>query len=277
MPSRILWSNSRLTLLQMCGERFRRREIEKEYVPPSARMIRGTVVHASARKAYLARLKGLDLPSREEARDEAATEFERVWSRGWQLAPDEAALEVPTVKANAKDFAVDLSTFHAEKVAPLIEPRAVEHRITVRPKDSDLEIAGTIDLVARIPGGDGECIRDLKTSERSPRLDAADNSQQLSLYGLIRLAETGELPPAYALDYLVRTPAKSEKSHRAMPTTRTRDDLQVVVNRLNAAVESVARGAFHPADPSSWWCSRNYCEYWDSCKYAMRGPSRPTS
>lgn len=270
----IEWSNSKLTTLQQCAERFRRRYIEKERVPASPRMLRGTVVHSVASRAFFRKMTEATLPTIEEAKDVAASEFDRRWREGVKLSDEEAAQGIQAVRDGSKDFAVDLSGFHVTRVAPIIAPIAVERKITVKPKDSDLVIHGIIDLIDKT--ATGEAIRDLKTSERSPQANAADTSQQLSMYGLVRLAEVGKLPERFLLDTLVRTPVKAEKKHVPQETTRDAEDMRALVARINAAVTAVERGHFLPADPSWWGCSKQWCEYYGDCQYVRRGDRRPT-
>lgn len=271
----LTWSNSSLTMLQQCGERFRRRYIERELMPPAPRMIRGTAVHRVAAQSYLRKMDTRTLPSVEEARDLGATEFDRVWQQGVALSDDEAKQGERAVRDASKDFAVDLSGYHVAAVAPAVDPVGIERKITVKPKDSDLVIHGTLDLIDRTPSG-GESIRDLKTAEKSPPSDAADKSQQFTLYGLIRMAEIGALPEVFTLDTLVRTPVRAEKKHVVLHTTRDADDVGALVNRINLAVEAVKRGIFVPADPSDWRCSKAYCEYFATCPYTRRS-DRPKS
>src|SRR5207244_7327628 len=132
------------------------------------------------------------------------------------------------------DFAVDLAEFHVQRVAPTVDPIAVERLIIVRPRDSDLEIHGTLDLIAKPSGimdlGATEVIRDLKTSEKSPPADAAELSQQLTYYSLIRQAEGGAMPSRVGLDHLVRTPKTSTKKYIPQRTTRDRADVVALVN-----------------------------------------------
>lgn len=264
----VKWSNSSLMALQNCGEMFRRRYIEGERSQPNPRMIRGTVVHKVASTAFHRKLAAQDLPTLEEARDVAASEFDRNWRSGVVLSAEEAVLGVKAVRDASKDFAVDLSAYHIENVAPAVNPIGVERRITVKPKDSDLTIHGIIDLIDKT--ATGEQIRDLKTAEKSPFADAAEKSQQLTMYGLIRLAEIGTIPERFTLDTLVRTPVKAEKKHVQQHTTRDRDDIGALVNRINTAVDAVKKGLFVPADPSHWLCSKAYCQFWDSCPYTRR-------
>ena len=265
----IKWSNSALTTLQGCGERFRRRYIEHEYTRPAPRMVRGTAVHRVAAQSYLRKMTTRTLPTVEEARDLAATEFDAAWRAGVVLSEDEAARGITAVRDASKDFAVDLSGFHVAAVAPAVEPIGIERHIIVTPKDSDLVIHGTIDLIDRTPTG-GESIRDLKTAEKSPPGNAADTSQQFTLYGLIRMAEVGALPEVFTLDTLVRTPVRAEKKHVVLHTTRDAADVGALVNRINLAVEAVKKGVFVPADPSDWRCSKTYCEFFQTCPYTRR-------
>lgn len=267
------WSNSALTSLERCGEKFRRRHIEGEAVPPSPRMLRGTVVHKVASTSMQRKLEATEeLVSAEEAKDLAATEFEQQWAGGVSFEGEAPEGGANAEKARSKDFAVDLSAFYVEGVAPGVVPVAVERRIEVKPKDSDLVIAGTIDLVAEVEGG--EAIRDTKTSEKSPNREAAENSQQLTMYAMLRLADVGSLPKVLALDHLVRTPARAERKHVVQETTRDAADVGALVNRLNTAVEAVKRGVFVPTAPDSWWCAPAWCEYYASCVYVRRG-ARP--
>lgn len=274
IATHVRWSNSALTTLQQCGEKFRRRYIEREYTPSSPAAIAGGTVHKVARVSLLRKMDHQELPSIEETKDTAATEFDRSWRSGVQLTDDEAGEGIANVEARSKDFAVDLSAFHVGRVAPAINPIGIERKIEVRPKDSDIVINGVIDLIDQTP--EGEVIRDLKTTKKSPNKDAAEKSGQLTMYALIRKAEVGTLPASLTLDYLIRTPARAEKSHVALNTTRDEEDLGVLVNRINAGVAAVQRGVFTPTNPENWWCSRNFCEFYGTCVYVRRG-DRPTS
>lgn len=300
------WNNSRLTSLQMCGERFRRREIEGEPEASTPSMIRGSTVHAVAKIALRRKLGGKPntvLPTIEEARDLAATDFEGRW--GAQeirlvVGDDEDGAEMLSqAKAESKDFVVAQAAFYVSVDVPGIgaglatrlRPVAVERKIIVAPRDSDLKIHGTLDVVTRpeepvtldvgldpilTASFSRDTIRDLKTSTKSPNRSAADNSQQLSMYAMIRAAEVGDMPDALALDYLIRTPKRGDLKAVELRATRDAEDTTALVARINAAVEAVKRGVFLPADPNAWWCSEKACGFWTSCPYVRRS-RRPTS
>src|SRR5262249_17430163 len=246
------------------------------------RQHRGSAIHKAASMAYWRKWTGLELPTAEEAQDVAATEFRLLWDMGVRLDVDEAQRDLEAVGGEALGFVVDVAAFHVRAVAPLIEPIAVERRITVTPRNSDLVIDGILDLIDRVPANPilsqagGEGIRDLKTSVKSPNGNAADSSQQLTIYGLVRLADVDAMPADFVLDHVIRTPAKGQLKHIPQHTTRDRADFIALVERLNVATEGVKRGVFIPADPSSWQCSEKWCEYWSTCKYTRRS-RRPTN
>ncbi len=268
-PSNIKWSNSSLSCLTQCGEKFRRRYIEGERFAPAPRMLRGRVIHQVAQSAYTRTLHEEPLPSAEEARDQAATGFETEWANGVELDAEDKARGEAQTKGQSKDFAVDLSGYHVTAVAPAVHPIAVEEHITVTPKDSDLTIHGYVDLIDLTPAGD--VIRDMKTAEKSPAGDMADKSMQLTMYALLWKTDVGHFPTALVLDHLVRTPARLEKKHIQQRTTRDEADVTALVNRLNIAVETVKRGVFTPAPADAWYCSASYCEFHPTCPYVRRG------
>ena len=119
---------------------------------------------------------------------------------------------------------------------------------------------------------EASAIPNLTESSRYPSIlvpvpnDAANQSQQLTIYALLRMAETGNLPDAVRLDYLIRTPSGSSK-HVRLQSTRTRADLQAMIRRINTATALVQKGVFPPTNPTDWMCSPRYCEYFIDCQY----------
>jgi RecB family exonuclease len=271
------WSNSNISMLMRCPEQFRRAVIEGERRQGTAEQHRGTAVHAVAAEAHTRQLKaksyGADtqselamvLPSIEEARDLAATEFDRVvGSEGVRLLPDESG-NPSVIIGGFKDAAVDLSGFYVKEVAPNVDPVAVEHKVIVKPRDSDIVISGIMDLVSEEPGGKRR-IRDVKTGDKTPPGNTADRSPQLDMYAMLHKVETGKLPDGVTLDHVVRTPKMAQMKHVRLDSVRTEADITALVERINIAVETVKRGAFMP-NTNGWHCDRRYCYFFDSCKY----------
>ncbi len=268
------WSNSSLSLLSSCAEAFRRRYIEGERTPPNSRMLRGRVVHEVAQAAYTRKLERGDLFSTEQAEDEAATRFNMAWPEV-QLDSEDRELGEAKAKDASLDFAVDLSGYHVQRVAPAVHPIAVEERMTVTLPESDILVHGIVDLIDLQDGQD--VVRDLKTAEKAPNANAAETSLQLTIYAALWKADVGHLPKRLVLDYITRTPAKRMKGYIPLTTTRDDEDLRVLGSRLNTAVELVKRGIFMPAPVDSWKCSDRWCEYYPTCPYVRRGERRPST
>jgi len=294
------FSVSQLKCYIGCGEKWRRRYQEKDWRPIGLPGHVGSAVHEVGREGHrrqkAAKLKRNlilprteltqddqdnlaitlreSLPSSEETKDLAADTFKSmVKEKGYDFS--RADLETFGSKEKAEglmlDQAVDTSAFYIDSCAPGVNPVAVEERVEVNPKNSDLTLVGYIDLVDELWGS--EEVVDLKTAKKTPPKTAADTSLQLTFYALLRMAETRRMPDALRLDYLVRTPKLNKLSLVPLKTSRTKADLRELVGRLNVAHEGIKAGIFLPADPDSWQCG--YCEYFQECRYTqgrrMRG------
>jgi hypothetical protein len=285
------WSNSALYTLQTCGERFRRRYIENDRRPTGVRAKRGTAVHKVASESHMRQMRAKEsglpreaylvgaLPTVEEAKDLAATTFDSAMESGCAFSEDEREEGEAKVVGAQKDAAVDMGAQYVGLVAPRIDPVGVERKVVIRPRETDIEISGIVDLIsaeqavpedpeARRVRTTIEIVNDLKTADRQPQEDAAARSQQLAMYALIRTAETGRPPDKVRLRTMVRT-RTGKTSTVEQTASKSAADLDAVAHRLNAAIETVQRGTFVPANPDSWWCSEKYCEYWSDCVFAL--------
>jgi PD-(D/E)XK nuclease superfamily len=277
------WSNSSLTTLQVCGHKWYLRYIKKDWRPVGYAAKRGSAVHHVAKETHKRQMvesKLWDGPSPEvtelpgspksvqEARDLAATQFEKELTRGGAILTDKEKKDGQThddVKASSKDAAVDLAALYVYEVAPPVKPKAVERKVEITPKNMDIKIQGYIDLVE---DDLGDVIRDLKTSEKAPWKDAAKVSQQLTMYNMIRYAETKEMPRESRLVHLVRTPKNHDTSVVVQSTTRDMGDIKSLVARIKVAVDAVDKGVFVPADPAAAGSPCGWCEFNDgTCPY----------
>ena len=280
------WSNSSLTTLQMCAHKFYLKHLQKDYRQAGYQAKRGIAVHHVAKEAHKRQMVDLKLwgaddgipeiseapgseRSIEEARDIAATEFDRAVKQGVTMsAKDRREYTEEQLRAQCKDTAVALSALYVKDVAPLIKPVAVERKVEIKPKDMDITIMGYIDLVE---DDLGDVIRDLKTAEKAPFKDAATFSQQITMYNMIRAAETRKMPRESKLVHLVRTPKEHEESVVVQATTRDIEDLRRLRERLMTAIDAVDKGVFVPADQSAPGSPCNWCEFRDgTCKYVKK-------
>lgn len=267
------WSQSKLSLYQRCGEAYRRRYIEKDVQPAPLRVRAGSAVHAVA--ALMAKAR-MGLMSGHAPKEPVFTKVDEVAAAAFEQQLEAEVVLTPREKAEgsegmhvgrAKDDVVQMARAFVPVVKAL-DVVAVERKVTVKPQDSDIRLVGTIDLITRDPATGGDVIDDVKTARRSPPRNAADVSAQLTMYGMLRAAETGKLPVAYRLHHLVRTPKSSVARYISLATRRDVNDLRALVRRINTAVDGVRKGVFTPAQPGvAWWCAPDWCEYWQTCKY----------
>lgn len=277
------WNNSDLTALLNCGERYRRRRIEGEVVPSTLPQTRGHVVHrvaGEANRRQWASIHTQHMPlavpmPADEAADMASSLFDE--QVDFSLTAEERA-NPDAAKGATKDAAIGMARTYVTKHAPTLYPVAVEETIVVQPAGTDILVHGTPDLVCLerddstiYPPGEApivRVIRDTKTAMKAPAAGMAHGSQQLTFYGMLDAARTGQgLPGRYKLDFVVSTPKWKTTSIHTLSTTRTPADVEALANRLNAAIAAVRAGVFLPAAPGSWHCSAKWCEFHSSCKF----------
>jgi len=280
------WSNSSLTTVGVCGHKFYLKHIKKDYRPSGVAAARGRAAHFVAKETHKRQMVELgtweedreipkceELPgsgkSLQEARDLAATEFDRLWKGNEVHLSKEELKEKDAIYAHNKDAATDFSALYVGDVAPPIIPTAVERKVIVEPKDLDITLTGYLDLVEDEEGN--EYIRDLKTKEKAPFKDEAETSQQLTLYTLIRHKDVGHSPKGSRLVTLVRTPKAHEMTVNVQETTRSIDDLKRMVERIRNAVRAVEAGVFVPAAEGVPGSPCGWCEFNDgTCEYVRR-------
>jgi len=283
------WSHSRLTKLLRCGEAYRRDEEEKELAPPTSGMVRGTVVHAIAAEGHERQIKGKakrpddpksmvlreSLPDEEEAADLAASRFDWEQKQSGIVAPGEEEPE-KVVIGRDKDSSIRMSRHLVTTVAPYVDPIAVEAKLVVEPQDANIRISGILDLITNepplVPGGPPRRgVRDYKTSRKAPSEGEADTSGQLSMYALLDTLQTGKIADVFALDFVVEDGRLLRPPYKvSLESTRTQEDIDVMIDRLNNAIEGAAAGVFLANGVGTWQCSPRWCQWWTTCKFVSK-------
>ena len=258
---------SSLNTIEMCGERYRRKEILKDPDYAGTAALRGSGVHGAAQFNHRAKKAngGEDLPKK-ELQDVAVAAFEEKMAvEGYRLTPEEETLGKGVAIARAKDDAVQATGTYSDRLAPLLQPDLIEQKITVRvveptPEAPGVELVGTLDLSTT-----DRRIRDLKTTTRTKSKFDADHALQFTMYGLLYEAATGKAPTGFDLDQIVLL--KKGPEYRTVATTRGEADRRVLVARTNALLAARKHGVFQPAPVGSWWCSPKWCGYWNTCPF----------
>lgn len=254
------FSISQLNMMSRCGEQYRRRYIEHEIIPPGI----ASIVGSATDKAVSADLQnkidaGELLPDEqvaEIARDNVAREVEH----GQVLLTPEEALEgLKAVKGKAIDKAVRLSRLHHKDLAPRLAPTHVQRGWRVELKGYPRDLIGYIDIQEGL-----KTVRDTKTTGKAPPQDAAETSDQLTMYAMACLVLDGAIPERLALDHLVDTKVPKLVT---LETRRTADDFTSILARVETALFALERGVFVPAQQTDWCCNPRWCGFAPSCRY----------
>lgn len=258
------FSNTQMSTYTMCGERFRRRYIEKDHEPANSGLIRGSAVARAAHHDLKWKCDTGQLADRAEviamARDHVADRFQ---NQEVELDETEALLGKAKVRDETVDDAVTAIGLYHDEVAVKIDPWMVEPRIVVHLPNVGRNLVMYPDVVEK-----DYTIRDLKTSKKTPGDDAAEQSEQLPMYAMGLRFSSGHVSPRQVLDYVVLI-KKPKTIHRE--AHHDRNDHARTLLRVEQAVRGIDAGIFLPAQAGSWWCSRKWCSYYGTCPYVKGG------
>jgi hypothetical protein len=264
-----------ISMLYRCGEQFRRRygfrfgyNDKEEIIPPGVALIIGIATHKSVEKNMKSRIETEEYLPLEQVKDVARDEAAGLWSKEVRLVDADEVTNPKKVKAESIDTSVALAALHALQLAPGLSPKSVERKWVVNLEGFPFDLAGQWDIEEAAEGALLPSIRDTKTAAKSPNANAADLSEQLTMYSLAKKVCDNEDNIALFLDTLVKT--KTPKIVTQV-TTRTDHDRQILLRRIERAAEIIDMGAFAPANPIDWWCGDKWCGYWRTCPFGGKG------
>jgi hypothetical protein len=261
MADKIQLHPSGLNMLYRCGVQYDYRYNQGIKIPPAVTMVVGTQTHKTVEMNLNSKIEKGELLPTEQIADAAATGMTEAWdTQEIAIDEDDKTKDLKQIKGESIDKTVRLSVLHAENLAPTLEPKAVERKWVLELPNYPFDLAGTIDI-EEING----VIRDTKTAGKSPSADAADVSEQLSIYGMAKQVIDGEPPPLMYLDVLVDNKTPIVKT---LETTRDKDQNMRTLSRMERAMQIIEKGAFTPAPADAWFCSRRFCGYHAICHYA---------
>src|SRR5688572_18034717 len=180
-------------MLARCGVQYDLRYNQGLRVPPGVAAVIGRGTHGAIEQDLGNKLEWGSLLPDDAVQEFAADAARKAWD---QEEPQRN--EGDPDKGEAIDTAVSLATVHHQQLAPKIEPVALERGFVLELDGFPFDLMGYVDIEE--PGR----IRDTKTSAKAPQADAADTSDQLTLYDL-EATVRGKKPMAVVLDYLVKT------------------------------------------------------------------------
>jgi len=259
---------SMLNMLSRCGIQFQRRYgarfdvwHEEEILPPSVALAVGISVHKGVESDLRSKLDNKTLLSTEEIKSIVSDNVKGIWEGGMMLSEEEAKAVKKTF-GETTDQAVTLATLHHDELAPELNPLAIEERFVIELDGWPIDLSGTKDV--REP----DCLRDTKTSKRSPSQDAA-RSMQMAMYSLAEHNAGRGMPKKVCLDFLVKTKTSKLVTVEAVPDNSWITPLLRRIERFIEIIDAVKSGkqAFTPAQPDDWSCSRRYCGFSHDCLF----------
>lgn len=252
-PAHISPTAARLYL--SCGLKFYFERVAEIKRPTAPGLHLGKSVHAALQAFHLARWRGGD-----DSPGATETAFRDAF---WRLEREEGPVEFADGAEREKSLDAGLRVVRAYLESPEAlqgKPVGVEVYLSESIPGLPVPLAGAIDLVQA-----DLCPVDFKSAASRPDPDQAafENELQLVCYQLLIEATAGKAPPSLDLVYLVKTKTPQVIRVKVPPAEDGRKDRAVAM--LNAAVDGIAEGRFHPAPgmQCSWCAYRQECMRWE--------------
>ena len=223
----------------------------------------GQGTHRTIAKDMTSKIETGVLLRDDEVADMARDFLNEAWEEaGVRLLPDERTIGELKLKGQSVDETIRLTTLHHKELAPSLEPVSVERKFDLKIPGTEDNIIGFIDI-EEAPD-DKFRIRDTKTSKAAPKKTALRDSIQMGIYSLAVYAEKGTIPES-RLDFLVKT---KQPRIEIVSGQKTELELGAIIRRAIRVIDCIKAGKIPPAVPGSdWWCSPEWCGFWDICKY----------
>lgn len=260
-----------------CGQQWKLQRVDGLNRGSTTAAIRGTAVHLTAAFNYehkrgriLGGRAATDLPLYQVV-EFAAEAVDGGFRGAVALRPDEETVGVRNIRGRVLDEAVKMAREYHLVRAPHVRPTMVEERIRARvaPASFPHDLVGVIDVA------DDDGPEEIKTG-RPWRQEDVDRDQQLTMEALLFKARTRALPRRCSLTSV--SLRAGYPVARTMTTTRTDQDVQVLLAHFREAERGIQAGVFTPTDPGNWWCSARWCEFWRVCPYGQpAASSRPVT
>lgn len=240
-----------------CGERFRRRYIEGDIIPPGIAARRGSGFHKGAEVNHRQKIaSGSDLPL-PDLQDAARDEYVRLVRDEGVFIPRASLSEKNSLLNEGLNQTIQAMEIYHSQIAPDIQPALVE-QFAEADIGLAVPLAGTIDV-----SDANRRIIDLKLQKRKSQ-EWADRELQPSFYAVLYKSLTGNDLSAFVYEQVIPNKAMLREP---LATKRGEADFRRLKRYLAAFLNDLKSGNFRPAEPGHWLCSENFCGYFRSCSY----------
>lgn len=266
LPTRYL-SWSQMNLYMMCGERYRRKYVEKQRPPESSNLGHGRMIHKVVEEMNVRKMKDGTVIEANEMNDmisdflDEYTHDIEVWD---PKVPDLETFE---------DTARMLLELYRRDRLPDTRPKAVELRVGAL-LDGEIPFMGYVDMVEWNPMVEPEqpigldddvariikpsdCVTDLKATGRKYGKHRIENAMQLTLYSEVLGVDN------VAFDLLVQKKSSEFVRQEGIRTPQEKVHAKSVARDI---AEGISAGYFPKTDPENWMCTPKWCDYYDQCR-----------
>lgn len=269
---------SQIQQLFRCGEKFKRKYLLGHREKTTMPLLQGSASHKTAEEIlkYKATHEG-NLPLLEDVIKSAEAHFMSYWNTS-DLKFNRMERDIieqfgiDHFRNECIKLAINLSTVYYETFAKIIIPEdenAIEKKWVVECPGYPYDLAGQFDVVEKYirEGNEVRTIRDLKNLNKAPGQRAADKSEQFSFYALAYYVTYEQImPDEIYMDVLIKKKDGSAAAIGYM-THRNENDFQACFLRFECACKVIEKEAFTPASQQDWWCSEDFCGFYDTCPY----------
>lgn len=267
-------SPSQIETLSKCNQQWKFRYIDKLIVPPRMAMVKGSANHSAPEFNFGQKItSGVDLPKKDIV-DYAVADLDiRLQKETVELTAEEKSIGKDNVIGDARDDVARVSGGYADLIAPLYQPERVEHRFEF-PLTDEWNFLGIIDWMGVVLEDNRRIIADMKSGKNAP--DPTTETKGI-LYALSNYRQTEEWLP-YRIEHLTSTstdPVTRKRLPEKIVVRKSQEaqfddsDIHPAISRLQSAISTMdnlyAGGEPQFAPNSAWWCSPEWCGYWNIC------------
>lgn len=219
--------------------------------PPRAALTVGSAVDAAVTHNLVEKIKtGQDLPA-EAVLDAYSSDFDTK-AKETEWGEDD--------QGKQKDMGAQLVKIHHEKLAPLIQPKTVQESFVIE-TDAGYDLGGTIDLTET-----SGVVADTKTSKLAYAEDAISRALQPALYDFAYEALNQKPSTGFRFDVLIKPTKTKPPQTQRIEGKVTHEDREWLFDTIGNVHKAIEAGVSTPAANGAWWCSKDWCGYWDRCK-----------
>lgn len=256
-----------IEMLARCGQQYQFRYIEGRKIPPTSSEHASRAIRGAVEGIWQAKAKTGELPTAEAAKEASTDLLNESWDAEGvyfsEMVDNKAlaSVEEVAIRGNVVDLCARTVEEYLDYIAPKIKVDAVHRPWRVELAGFPFDLEGIIHaqtgnsvrrLLTRRYLGDAEIDRDLETTMGAFARFVFDKLETRTQY------------------------VDSTKLRKSIVTFRTAEDRGALVQRVEATATCIDREVFLPAPPTSFYCSKDRCGYWqDVCPYGRRARTKP--